>query len=461
MTMTTPVNRDRSPEQRPRSTLSRSFVPLALITVGVVFLLGNLIPAPGRGGLILLGLGIAFAIGRVTTGRYGYAVPAGILLGIGSYVALQEMVGTQPLQNSSWFFILLGLGFAATYLIGMRPGAVWPLFPATVLIVLGVVLVAWQGASPIASFAWLASYWPAALVLIGLWLLFRDHLPAEVRRPIGIFGGVALLAYGLLAAMATVASAGSFAGPTFNFNFGMTPYTDTISLAQPITTGDTFTVDNTSGKTTVRVGGSGAVQVTATRHFSVKDQPPEVRLVPDAPRSVTLNMPDDRAFGQHNTVDYDIQVPAGVLVTARSSSGALEVSGVQGAVQAESSSGPITLNDIGGDLTARSNSGRIRGNQLRHVRNVQSSSGSVSLDGEFVDPAQIQTSSGSVELTFRPASAVQLDIQTNSGSIRQRGLTLANQTNNTRNSLRGTIGTPAPGADLKIQTSSGSVTLTN
>ena len=111
MTMTSPVDRDRSPEQRPRSALSRSFVPLALITVGVVFLLGNLVPAgPGRGGLILLGLGIAFAVGRVTTGRYGYAVPAGILLGIGSYVALQEMAGTQPLQNSSWFFILLGLG---------------------------------------------------------------------------------------------------------------------------------------------------------------------------------------------------------------------------------------------------------------------------------------------------------------------------------------------------------------
>src|SRR4051794_434805 len=55
-----------APEPRPKSALSRSFVPLALITVGVVFLLGNLIPGPGRGGLILLGLGIAFAIGRVT-----------------------------------------------------------------------------------------------------------------------------------------------------------------------------------------------------------------------------------------------------------------------------------------------------------------------------------------------------------------------------------------------------------
>jgi len=382
------------------------------------------------------------------------------LLGIGSYVALQEIAGAQPVQNSSWFFILLGLGFAATYIIGMRPGAIWPLFPATVLVVLGILLFGWQGALPIASFAWLASYWPAALVLIGLWLLFRDHLPADVRRPIGIFGGIALLAYGVLAAMASVGSAGSFAAPTFlNFNLGMAPYTDTTSLSQPIATGDTFNVNNTSGKTTVSVGGSDTVQVTATRHYSVKDQPPEVRLAPGA-QSVNLDMPDDRAFGQHNTVDYDIQVPAGVLVNARSTSGALEVSAVQAAVHAESTSGAITLNDIGGDLTARSNSGRIRGTQLRHVRNVQSSSGSVSLDGEFVDPAQVETTSGSVELTFRPGSAVQVEVQTRSGDIRQRGANLANPTS-TRNSLQGTVGAPAAGADLKIQTSSGSVTLNN
>ena len=66
------------------SVLSRSFLPLALITLGVVFLLGNLVPERGRGGLVVLGLGLAFLIGRITTGRYGYAVPSGILLGIGS-----------------------------------------------------------------------------------------------------------------------------------------------------------------------------------------------------------------------------------------------------------------------------------------------------------------------------------------------------------------------------------------
>src|SRR5262249_22616846 len=46
------------PETRNRPFMTRSFLPLALITLGVVFLLGNMLPGPGHAGLILVGLGI-------------------------------------------------------------------------------------------------------------------------------------------------------------------------------------------------------------------------------------------------------------------------------------------------------------------------------------------------------------------------------------------------------------------
>lgn len=52
---------------------------LILIAVGVVVLLGSWFP--GRGAWLFLGLSVAFLIARVMTGRPGYAVPAGILLG--------------------------------------------------------------------------------------------------------------------------------------------------------------------------------------------------------------------------------------------------------------------------------------------------------------------------------------------------------------------------------------------
>src|SRR5438445_7105576 len=105
MTMTQPYGSD---PYRRGSALSRGFLPLALITLGVVFLLGNLIPDRGRGGLIILGLGAAFMIGRLTTGRYGYAVPAGILMAIGAHVSLQDIAGLRGIGSGGLFFVLLG-----------------------------------------------------------------------------------------------------------------------------------------------------------------------------------------------------------------------------------------------------------------------------------------------------------------------------------------------------------------
>src|SRR5437879_10099321 len=153
------------------SVLSRTFLPLALITLGVVFLLSNLIPERGRGGLVVLGLGAAFLIGRVTTGRYGYAVPAGILLAIGTYISLQDLQMFQAIRGGGPFFVLLGLGFALDYVIGVRPGAVWPLFPAAVMIGLGLVLFGAASFGAMASLGWIVDYCDAALCMLVVWVL--------------------------------------------------------------------------------------------------------------------------------------------------------------------------------------------------------------------------------------------------------------------------------------------------
>src|SRR5579864_228768 len=101
------------------SPLSRTFLPLALITIGVVFLLSNALPDRSRIGLVVLGIGVAFGVGRLTTGRYGYAVPAGILMAIGAHITLSEAVtGVRDVASGGLFFVLLGLGFFAIYAIG-------------------------------------------------------------------------------------------------------------------------------------------------------------------------------------------------------------------------------------------------------------------------------------------------------------------------------------------------------
>src|SRR6266849_405962 len=272
------------------SVLSRSFLPLALITLGVVFLLSNLVPERGRGGLVVLGLGAAFLIGRLTTGRYGYAVPAGILLGVGTYVTLHDLESFQAVRGGGLFFVLLGLGFALVYLIGLRPGAVWPLFPASVLIGLGLVLFGAASFGALASLNWIVGYWPVVLVLLGMWLLFRDHLPLAARRPIAALGGLALLAYGILAAAASMATAGTMARSGLG-SVGAPPFAETVTLDLPIAAGQTFTVNNPSGRTTIHGStSSSTVHVVATRRFSISGHAPDVRLTPGE-NGVSLDAP--------------------------------------------------------------------------------------------------------------------------------------------------------------------------
>jgi hypothetical protein len=64
------------------------FVPLVLIGLGIFFLIGNVVPIGGS--MLFIGLGLAFLAARVIWNNYGLAVPAGILLGFGTFVALSE-----------------------------------------------------------------------------------------------------------------------------------------------------------------------------------------------------------------------------------------------------------------------------------------------------------------------------------------------------------------------------------
>jgi len=424
------------------SALSRSFLPLALITLGVVFLLSNLVPEQARGGLVVLGLGAAFIAGRLTTGRYGYAVPGGILVSIGIYVIAQHLWAPRGLSASGTFFLLLGLGFGLVYIVGMRPASIWPLFPAVILLGLGVVQLGVASLGPLASWAWIAVYWPVALILLGAWLLLRESVPLPLRGPIATVGGLALLVYGVVAAAASVAAGGALE------RAGVPPAPDagqlanTVTVEQPIAADGIFTVSNSSGSTTIRGGDGNTVRVVANSHFSFAGQPPEVSLTPSGDGLTLQASSGGRGFpfGGGNVVDYTIDVPSGVSVNAQSSSGPITVTGVSGPVQLSASSGSIEATD------------------LQHLRSAQTSSGSISLEGVFTDAATVSASSGSVSIRLLPGSAIKLNVHTGNGSVEPHGLVLSNGTTR-HNELTGAIGTPTADAQLTVQTSSGNVVI--
>ncbi len=478
--MTRPLDSDPYPHRG--SALSRSFMPLVLITLGVVFLLSQLVPDRGRGALVVFGLGAAFAIGRLTTGRYGYAVPAGLLMALGVYILVQDFnvlaIQSHGISSGGLFFVLLGLGFAAVYVIGLRPAAIWPLFPAFILVGLGLVLLGAASLGPLASLSWITSYWPVALVLLGVWLLLREAIPAPARKPIATLGGLALLAYGILAAAASVAAGGALARSGVAPGSGGAPFAATLNLSEPIAAGQTLTIANTNGTTIVHGGDGTTVSVVANRHFAIGGQGPDVQLTPSANGWTLGSTTTGRGgslFGDASSVEYQVEVPAGVTLTTQSTSGQVQVDGmtaavdvtttsgnvnlsnISGPVSAQTSSGSITLTNLVGGLKAKTSSGAVNGTQLQHVQQVQTSSGSISLESVFADATQVTSSSGSVHLKLLPGTAVQLDVHSEKGNVEpQGGLQLANGVTR-RDALSGAIGAPAPGATLTVQTQSGGV----
>ncbi|MBV9544703.1 MAG: DUF4097 family beta strand repeat protein, partial [Chloroflexi bacterium] len=235
-------------------------------------------------------------------------------------------------------------------------------------------------------------------------------------------------------------------------------------LVAPINAGQTLTVSNPSGATTVRVGADpSTVHVVATRHFSVGGRGPTVTLTPSADGVSLQSSSPGGGFFQFagaSSVDYAIEVPAAIAVRAQSSSGDTDIDGVTGNVAVSATSGSVTLANLTGAVTVNTSSGQIRASHLQHLTEAGSSSGSIHVDGAFTDAATIRSSSGSVDLVLSPGSAVQLNVQTNSGSISTGNLPLSG-VNQQRNSLQATLGSPAPSATLDIQTSSGSVRLSS
>lgn len=363
------------------SDAGRLLPALILIGLGILFFAGNFVPIDGS--LLFLGLGLAFFIGRIITRNYGLAVPAGILLGFGSYVALDD-ANLLPTSDDGWFFVLLGLGFLAVYLIGLRPTAVWPLFPAAILSVFGLILLGVVDLSRLAQFAWLVVYWPLILVVVGLWLLVRDRLPRRLRQPLAAVGVMALILYGALAVSATVAAGARPIGADLGRVqiglplSGTPPSMETIDLAAPIAPGETLRVVNTSGFTSIQPGSGDEVRVVATKHFWSSDQQPDVRLTPvDGVLTLEATPSNRSLFGSAPYVDYAIEVPANAAVNTNSTSGDIEIVGLATAVQANASSGKIRLTDLSGSVTARTSSGDVVLTNVSGELRINTSSGDV------------------------------------------------------------------------------------
>jgi len=226
-----------------------------------------------------------------------------------------------------------------------------------------------------------------------------------------------------------------------------------------------FTIENISGDITVTGGSGDDVSIEAVKRTrGGAGQLASVRiLVDERPGRVEVRT-EHTAQNDRVSVDYTVTVPSAAAVDARSVSGTVKVTRVQGAVRAETVSGNIVaastpkldaaktvsgnvdLTDAtsDADLTASTVSGTLRAKGLKaRALELGSVSGDVLLSDVSCERLSVHSVSGSLEYAGALARRGRYEINTHSGSVR---LTLSSDTGFelTANSFSGSIRSDLP-----------------
>jgi DUF4097 and DUF4098 domain-containing protein YvlB len=113
--------------------------------------------------------------------------------------------------------------------------------------------------------------------------------------------------------------------------------------------------------------------------------------------SSRLTLEIESVRGRVGDSKFELSVPVGVRVIARSTSGDVSVKGTKGAVEARSTSGDVTVMDATDRIVLESVSGDVRGSQLTGEVRSESVSGTIEIrdaNGEV----RAETTSGDVSL---------------------------------------------------------------
>ena len=141
-----------------------------LIAVGLTLFAVQLLNLDGD--VIVLVIGLVFAIAFAATRRYGLLIPAGIMTGLGTGILLEDFgVMGEPVVLG------LGLGFLAIYAADFlssrapAPGRWWPLIPGAILTIIAAAESTFgeEGARLVTQ------GWPVLLIVAGAWLLLRGR----------------------------------------------------------------------------------------------------------------------------------------------------------------------------------------------------------------------------------------------------------------------------------------------
>ena len=161
-----------------RQSRSRIFGGIVLVLLGAWFLAQQIFPGLGQWldvfswPMIIIAVGVFLLIFGLLVGAPGMAVPAAIVSGIGGLLYWQNATNNWERWAYAWTLIpgFVGVGTLLAGLLGEQPRQ--SLRHGANLIVVSVVLFI-VFASIFGKIGLFGPYWPALLILLGLWLLVR------------------------------------------------------------------------------------------------------------------------------------------------------------------------------------------------------------------------------------------------------------------------------------------------
>lgn len=177
-----------------------------------------------------------------------------------------------------------------------------------------------------------------------------------------------------------------------------------------------------------------------------------VKFTVRVPRQITL----DRITSSNGALRIEqIDGP----VHAQTSNGGVTMTQIQGKVEADTSNGAIELSELAGNAVLTTSNGSIHADHVTGLVEATSSNGNIHLAFEKPPSANIHasTSNSGIEISMPAASAARIRASTSNGSITS-DFDVAQQGENSKNHLEGTVNGGGPLLDL--DTSNGSIKIT-
>ncbi|MBO1419704.1 DUF4097 family beta strand repeat-containing protein [Streptomyces sp. FH025] len=183
-----------------------------------------------------------------------------------------------------------------------------------------------------------------------------------------------------------------------------TKFSDDSTVSEKITA---VKLDNSSGDVTVH-GKPGAGNAAVHRAITYRSGKP------DATTRVEGGVLVLGGCGRNCSVDYTVELPAGLPISGGTSAGGINLSQV-GEVSVHTDSGDITVDQASGSVDVRTNNGEIKGTSLKGDRiQAKTDNGGIKLTPGKAQDIKAKTSNGEIHVTV-PAGSYRVSAGTDIG----------------------------------------------